>query len=513
VTRPFERLPPASSGNRHARTGLLLVLVAAAVLRLRGLKHGIPFQVDPDEHEIFERAVRMMKTGDLNPHFFEVPSLYIYVQLITAIARFVTGAAAGAWGSLGQVTTFEFYPWGRAVAAIAGTATVWAIYNAGLRWSSRTALLAAALLAVMPIHVRESHFAVTGIPMTFFVTLTFLLSVRAGERTTTPAFALAGAAAGLATASQYSGVLALVLPLVACVMTPSTAPARLHAALATVAGCVAAFFIAAPYTLLDLPMFLNQFAGHAAMYGEHGAGGQIAVVSLQHLRDGFHWPASLLAVIGLGLGIVAIGTGRERLKWTIVISFPLLYFWFGSRQPMVVGRQLLSVVPFLALLAAAAVTGIVDRMPRSLVPRVWRRAIAAVLVLLAIVPASMDSLRFDRNASRIWTTEMAYRWLLANVPKESPIVIESRELVMPAPYKSSNVAQLRLQSIAEYAANRVDYLVASSQVHGPFTLEPRAYPSEYGDYARIFRETQEVARFPPSREHPGPEIRVLKLVR
>jgi hypothetical protein len=30
---------------------------------------------------------------------------------------------------------------------------------------------------------------------------------------------------------------------------------------------------------------------------------------------------------------------------------------------------------------------------------------------------------------------------------------------------------------------------------------------------RIFAQTQEVARFTPSAEHPGPELRVLKITR
>ena len=37
-------------------------------------------------------------------------------------------------------------------------------------------------MAVMPLHVRESHYVLTDVPVTFFVTLTFLLSLRAHER-------------------------------------------------------------------------------------------------------------------------------------------------------------------------------------------------------------------------------------------------------------------------------------------------------------------------------------------
>ena len=58
------------------------------------------------------------------------------------------------------------------------------------------ALLSAALLAVMPLHVRESHYVLTDIPTTFFVSVAFLLTLAAHEHPTAAAFAKAGAAAG-----------------------------------------------------------------------------------------------------------------------------------------------------------------------------------------------------------------------------------------------------------------------------------------------------------------------------
>ena len=64
-------------------------------------------------------------------------------------------------------------------------------------------MLAAGVMAVMPIHVRESHYVLTDVPTTFFITLTFLLSLRAHERATVKDFAWAGVAAGLATSVKY----------------------------------------------------------------------------------------------------------------------------------------------------------------------------------------------------------------------------------------------------------------------------------------------------------------------
>src|ERR671912_762430 len=96
----------------------------------------------------------------------------------------------------------------------------------GRRWRRRrpTALLATVLFAVMPLHVRESHFVLTDVPVTFFVMLAVLFSLRAHERGTARCFALAGAAVGLAAATKYNGAVALAVPLLCCAMTPGVRP-------------------------------------------------------------------------------------------------------------------------------------------------------------------------------------------------------------------------------------------------------------------------------------------------
>jgi hypothetical protein len=91
-----------------SRLGLALVLVAAAFLRFWALPHGIPFSVQVDEPEVLERAVRMMKTGDFNPHFFDYPTLYMYLEAVVSVFRFLVGAIRGEFASLSQATNADF---------------------------------------------------------------------------------------------------------------------------------------------------------------------------------------------------------------------------------------------------------------------------------------------------------------------------------------------------------------------------------------------------------------------
>ena len=101
------------------------------------------------------------------------------------VVRFLVGALNGAWNSIRPPHhPVPFYVVGRAVTVLFGTATVLLVFQAGMRWGARHALLAAGLLAVMPVHVQSSHYVLTDTPMTFFVTLALVLSLAAHERGT-----------------------------------------------------------------------------------------------------------------------------------------------------------------------------------------------------------------------------------------------------------------------------------------------------------------------------------------
>jgi 4-amino-4-deoxy-L-arabinose transferase-like glycosyltransferase len=460
-----------------------------------------------------ERAVRMMKTGDLNPHFFDYPTWYMYVQAVVAVVRFLVGAMEGKWASLAQAPTEAFYLWGRAVTAVLGTATVWILYRIGMRWSGRTALLGAALLAVMPMHVRESHYVLTDVPATCLVMLTCLLSLRAHERATVAAFAWAGAAAGLAGATKYNGALALLMPLLACAMTPSFRPSRAVAALAAIGGMLAAFLIAAPYTFLDLPHFLNQFARLSSEYKAPAITSEpIWIIYLKYLRIALDWPGSILVLLGVIGGLTRVVVGPDRLKWLLVTAFPLAYFKFLSGQNIFYGRYLLPLIPFLSLLAAAFIVWLVTRMHKMRLAQRVRNLATVGLTLVAIAPPAYSAIGYDANAAKTWTNGLAYDWILRQLPPGTTIRLEgSLAIKLPVAYKTSYAKELRLDGAELYTRTAVQYLVASSQCYGQYLGAPDRFPAEYADYQRIFAQTEEVARFVPSPDHPGPELVILKV--
>jgi 4-amino-4-deoxy-L-arabinose transferase-like glycosyltransferase len=501
-----------ASDMRRSTLTLAGILLVAALLRFWGLGAGIPYAIGVDEPEIMARAVQMMRTGDYNPHFFHYPGLYIHLQFAVATARFLVGATRGEWHSLEQVGPEDFYLWGRAVTAILGTLTVLLVFRIGMRWGTRYALLAAGLMAVMPLHVRESHYVLTDVPVTFFVTLTFLLSLGASEQARASRFAWAGAAAGLAAATKYNGALALFLPLLAVWMTPGTRPSRAAGALAVTAACGAAFLLAAPYTVLDLPAFLNGYA-HLATYYDNPSGPEPGwVIYFKHLRNAIQWPAVMLVLSGLVLGAVRAVRGPGRVRWALAVTFPVLYFWFISRQSLMFGRYLLPLLPSVCVLAAAAVVSGVSQLRRFSIPRALRTALIVALTVAALLPATITSIRFNRTLTRAGTASQAYAWIASNVPADATLVVETGGPVLGySPFHSRQVRQLRDEPYEQYVEGGIDYVIASSHSYGRYLEAPHVFPREYAEYMRLFEQSQEVARFTPSPERPGSELRIFRV--
>ena len=502
-----------ASDLRTSRMALAVVLIAAAVLRFWAIPRGIPYAVQVDEPEIVERALNMMRSGSLHPHFFDYPGLSLYLQLVVSIARFIFGAISGEWYSLAQASGGPFYLSGRIVTASIGVATVLLVYQVGMRWGARHALLASGLMAVLPLHVRYSHYVLTDTPLTFFVTLTFLLSLVAHERGTLASFIRAGAAAGLAAATKYNGGIALIMPLLACWMTVPLRPGRMQTAFATVAASGVAFLLLAPYTVLDLPAFLDNFARLANQYRVAVIGESLWVLYFKYLvRHTFGWPALLLAFGGMGLGIVRLVRGPGRVRWTLAVVFPLVYYTMLTTQRIVFARYLLPMTPTLCVLAATAVVSGVSLLRRYEIPRAARTALIAALTIAALLPPALISVSGDRDMAKQNTIDQAYSWILQNIPAGASIVLERRAMLLPTQYRATYVPQLRRKNYDQWRSDGAQYLIANSEAYGPALVAPHQFPDDYNDYMRLFTESREIHTIKPTSDTPGPEVRIFKIV-
>ncbi len=506
---------------RRRLTAILAILGVGAVLRLWTIGDGLPYLVGSDEPVIFERVAAMMKTGDLNPRIYDYPGFVFYFHLALASVQFLLGAVRGAWTSLDQVTANDFYLWGRVGTALLGTLTIYVVYRAATRWSEAVALVAAVATAVQPQLVREAHYALTDTPLTFFVALTMLLSLRAAEQETLKAFAIAGLAAGLATGTKYNGVVAGLMPLAALV---STLPmARWPGGLAAIAaGSAAGFFAVAPYSLLDLPGFLNGFAVLAQSYNREMSAFANADVYRKYVQDWFGMPGTLpraatwpaFLVMLAGFGSVAVGFRRRgtRPNAAILLVFPVVYFWILANQSLPFGRYAMPLVPAIAIGLAVGIMGIHGLAAR----RAPGAAPLALAALLLLVPPALTAVSFNRDRARDDTLELTARWIDRSVKPTEPIVLEGRYRMFWLPartFTAIQVQQLIDAPLDEYRFKNAVYLVAVLWERDGYFQNPEKFPDQVRAYTEIFRQTELVQHFTPSREHPGPEIRILRLTK
>jgi hypothetical protein len=475
---------------------------------------GIPYAVGVDEPQIMDRAVRMMKTGDFNPHFFDWPSLTIYLHFAVACVTFLIGAMRGYWSNLDQIGPMDFYLPSRTLTALAGTATVVLIYLAGRRWGMAEALLAAALLAVVPNHVAGSHYVLTDVPTAFFTTLTFVLALRAGEQQTTRAFAWAGFTAGLAASSKYNGLVSIILPLLAGWLT-AISPAQAAQRTLVVCGVAAgAFLLGTPYAVFDVPRFLNDYARLAAIFARERGGEPGWIIYLKHLRMALGWPALVLALAGLMTASWRIWRGPRRVASVLLVSFPLVYFSVMAGSYQIYGRYMLPLFPFATLLAAVAVMAVARSLPRSALPRRADALLTATLVVVVLALPAFTAIGFDRSLGKVGTLELAYRWIAEHVPPGSKIAIESRAFQLAGDhYRSVNVPSLIQRTYEQYAAEGFDYLLASSEGYGPAFDAPHLHRAEYERYQTLFGLSLEVATFEGSDRVPGPHLKLFRVRR
>jgi 4-amino-4-deoxy-L-arabinose transferase-like glycosyltransferase len=480
------------------RTLLLVILGVAAAARLWHLTAGVPHAVGIDEPQVIDRAIRILKTGDWNTHLFDYPSLVIYFHAAVAIVRFLWGALSGEWTSLDGFTIAAIYEAGRAAAALVGVATVWLTYRLGAELGDRRAgLVGAALLAVAPMHVRESQYILTDVPMTALATLAVWCAVRAARHGTTRAYAWAGAASGLAAAAKYTGGVAFVAVVAAWLINERRARDRGLKIAAAFGAAVLAFLIGAPYTLLDMPEFLDGFAAQFSRFaGPSQAGAPVWLLYAKHVwMDG-----AVMFVFGLAGLVLVLARRSTRATWGPPVAFLAVYFYVLSTHSHVFGRYALPLLPVLTLLSAAAALDVIDvsgRVPALSRPTGRFVAVAAVFVALLAGPIrdTVSWLDLKKHAD---TRTIAADWLRSNAPKGARVAVEN-----------SGPTYLDAAGFALAPAKRLtDHDLPWYREHADFLIVSASDLARYGE---LLDAGPTVFQISPTPQRWGPPIRIVRL--
>ena len=411
-------------GRSFYAPALLLLLIVTLLLRLWGIKQGLPYSYNTDEAQHFvPRAVGFF-SQNLNPNYFLNPPGYSYLLHIVLEGWF--GSADAVMRAYASDPTQVFVV-ARVVAAVLGTLSVLFLYLAAARLFDRAvALLAAAIFGLAFLPIFYSHLALNDVPTLAWVTLSLygVAGVIAEGRLRD--YLIAGVGIGLASATKYTGGITLACLIVAFIFDGNRRGfgTALKAMLAGLVVFAAAFVVANPYAVLDFSAFRAGVSSQAA-----AAAGADPVKLGANSGSGityyiwtFTWGMGLMPSIAALAGAVLV---VARRRWAIALALiPATVFFvvFMGSQQRFFGRWLMPVFPIAAMLAAYAGIELIRALNRyRRVPLALGGAVTAVLLLSQSVAAVVHN---DEVLSRPDTRNLTRNWMVANIPEGSKVVIE-----------------------------------------------------------------------------------------
>ncbi len=223
----------AIAGAREHFLVLLLTFLALA-LRVYGFWWGKPYDFHNDEAFVIVHTLKMIahvKAGELPDTHTMIYGVWPFYQLglIGGLVRWVVGLM-GPWLGIHHNIPYMFI--GRIISALYGALGVPGLYVLGKRlFNQRTGLWAAAFWAVMPLSVRDSHFATVDIQFAVWLVFTYIVLWNVATRGRRRDYILAAIMMGLALATRLSALpifaayaVALFIRLAPHLPTPQSPP-------------------------------------------------------------------------------------------------------------------------------------------------------------------------------------------------------------------------------------------------------------------------------------------------
>ena len=522
---PVNRVPVNRIGGRSRlrlpstpSLALSAVLILALALRLWGISFGLPYLYHPDEPGYVSIAQQIFRTGDLNPHFFNYPSLFFYINSLAYLPYYLVGRLLGIFDSRLDVlapeviamgvgwtplpTTFLL---GRVLTALFGTATAGLVCLIASRLTKTAivGLLAALMLAISPTNVANSHLITPDAYVVFFASLSFYGSLLVFRRGKTWHYVAAGVACGLTASVKYNGGLILLPAILAHLLRPDSRGLRDWKVYAMLSASGMAFLLGTPFALLDHQEFLDDLAFEARHYstGHAGMEGDSLAWYLTYLWS-VEGPLILFAALQVLRGLYL--RSREVI---LVSAFPLIYFAVISSMAVRNDRTLMPMTPYLFILAASFLAQ--PPLLRHLAQA--RRGLLVVPAALVLVSLALPLAATLRNGSQLTAEDSratARLWVAENLPAGSRVAIESYSPYLdPRRFSVQAFGKLIDQAPEWYAGNGFDYLIFSYGMFGRFYQQPDRYRDEVLRYDQFFRTLPLLRAFSDG----GYEVRIYRV--
>lgn len=418
---------------------LLGILLLAFFLRLLGIGFGLPYEYHVDEVQYVRQAAAMGSRG-LEPVWWNNPPFYKYMLLAEYGSLYLIGRILGWYASVSDfgdklmVNPVPLYLLARGTTALFGTLTVLFTYLTGKTAHGRkVGVLSAFFLAVCFLHVRDSHFAVNDIPLTFFVTIVLWAALRIAESGKIKWYALAGGALGIGFATKYSAVLVASPIVVAHFFSPNLRYAKgdrlWKPLMVAVSMAVGIAVLGSPYFILTPGKVIHEAYEALYLAGRQGfEGWQIDPAGgfIFYLKT-LYW--------GMGLGLLftsLFGLCAATLSFlpqdVILASFILTSYTFWGQQDMYFARFVIPLIPPLLVFAALLVKKVGSGLSRT---SEKARIVMLSMALFLTVQPLVSSLRLGYLWKQADTRTLARQWIEQHVPEGTRIAVDWRTHTPP----------------------------------------------------------------------------------
>jgi hypothetical protein len=411
------------------RAGLVAIFAGALALRLTALGYGLPAVYNADEVAIMSRALAFAK-GDLNPHNFVYPTFYFYALFAWVGLAFVWQRLTGTIGSAAEFQSRFFvdpssvYLAGRALSAVAGAMTTAATaLLARTLFDRATGLVAAVLLAVVPLAVQDARYVKHDVPVTFVITAALWLMARCwastlqGREVSRTALILPALVTGVAWSTHYYAVfLGVTLVLTAWDARRSAGiavVARTAVAMAAIAGVV--FFLLSPFILVEPGTALRDIVANRQIVVDRAADQGLFGNLLRYLQLLVTPGVSLPVAAFAAAGVVLLARRQPRVA-VLLLSFPVSFVLFIANT-VPASRYLNPVLPVVALFAAHAVVAGSRTYARP-------ARIATALTAVLVVAAASRSVELVRFFAQPDTRTIARSIVERHVPRGRTLLIQ-----------------------------------------------------------------------------------------
>ena len=431
---------------------LWIIFLIGITIRFVGINYGLPLQLNIDEPTTISTSINLKH--NLNPDRFDWPHLYFYVNAALYAIFSVFRSILDLFVHIDSLyTPSALFLISRVFTAILGALTIISTYFIGkeLFKSQRAAYIAAFLMAILPVHVEESHFAKLDVAQAFVISIAFYFIIRLYNTSQAKYYLFSGIFIGIATSVKYNAFLMAVPFVLAILLNAKSYKDVLNRfVIANSAKAILLsllfFYLGTPFALIDFQTFWSAEHAKGALWQFQNVGSVIWA----------EYPAALYETfvpmykgdLGFGLWVlfslllILFLFFNKRSKPYVLTLLPVLvislYISHFDRSP---SHYFLFLTPMYVPAIAYFITEISEWI--QLKVKLEKNLILALTLILAIAPSFISTIKISYLYSVKDTRAIAAEWVKSNLNENVDTLYVYGEPLESVPFQKNNSTRLK----------------------------------------------------------------------